>query len=362
MTPAAPDPAARRLPGVARLWARRSEVSRRTRVGSLPARLLAPRLPGEHHRARGHGRLQPVPGAVPVRAPGPVHLRAGDPEHQRRGERDQRPPGPIPGRRAGHPQEHAAPHSRELDHDRPRGGDRRNLDRDLVLGRHGHRFLPHLSRPVPGLAGAEALRARDAARGDAVPGGERGRSHPRGRARLQRRRPSPRPLRNPRNRDAAAIDRGPGADIPALLRDLLRRAQGPRAVARGVARRPVRHRDHGHRERRLPLLSGAGIERRRGGRHDRLRADRDGVVLPGQPRPDGGGGDQRAPLRAPRHGHHEARARASRSARRLPRAASGGRGGLGRFAQCPSASASRATPWSRGRPPGSGRPGGGRRP
>ena len=88
-----------------------------------------------------------------------------------------------------------ARHPRQLDHDRPRGGDRRDLDRDLVLGRHGHRLLPHLPRPVPGLAGAEALRAPDAARGDAVPGGQRGRSHPRGRPRLQRRRPSVRPLR-----------------------------------------------------------------------------------------------------------------------------------------------------------------------
>ena len=50
-------------------------------------------------------------------------------------------------------------HPRQLDHDRHRSRARRDLDRRLVLGRDGHRVLPHLSRRVPKLARPEALRA-----------------------------------------------------------------------------------------------------------------------------------------------------------------------------------------------------------
>ena len=45
----------------------------------------------------------------------------------------------------------------------------------------------------------------------------------------------------------------------------------------------------GDRERGLPLLPRAGLERRRGWRHDRLRPDRPGLVLPRQPLDDGRG-------------------------------------------------------------------------
>ncbi len=60
--------------------------------------LLGPRLPREHHRPRGDGRLQPLPRALPVRAAGPVHLRPGDPEPRRRAQRPHRPAAPLPGR------------------------------------------------------------------------------------------------------------------------------------------------------------------------------------------------------------------------------------------------------------------------
>ena len=55
------------------------------------------------------------------------------------------------------------PDPRQLDDDRRRRRDRRRLDRRLVLGRDGHRLLPHLPRRVPRLGRAEALRAGDAA-------------------------------------------------------------------------------------------------------------------------------------------------------------------------------------------------------
>ena len=69
-------------------------------VEALSARFLGTRLPREHHRARGDGRLQPGAGALPVRPPGPLRLRQGDPEPRRRGERAARPAEPLPGRRA----------------------------------------------------------------------------------------------------------------------------------------------------------------------------------------------------------------------------------------------------------------------
>ena len=52
------------------------------------------------------------------------------------------------------------------------------------------------------------------------------------------------------------------AHLRGLRADLLRRAQGPRAVARGLAGGAVRHRDHGDRQRGLPLLP-RPVERRR---------------------------------------------------------------------------------------------------
>ena len=90
------------------------------------------------------------------------------------------------------------PDPRQLDHDRGRRRDRRDLDRRLVLGRDGHRLLPHLPRRVPRLGRAEALRPGDAARGHHLPRRQRRDPGRRGRARLGRREPAVRPRRGRR--------------------------------------------------------------------------------------------------------------------------------------------------------------------
>ena len=63
-------------------------------------------------------------------------------------------------------------------------------------------------------------------------------------------------------RSAARARRRARAHLRDLRADLLRRPQGPRALARRLARRAVRHRDDGDRERDLPLLP-RPVERRR---------------------------------------------------------------------------------------------------
>ncbi len=62
-----------------------------------------------------------------------------------------------------HAAQRRRPDPRQLDDDRRRRRARCDLDRRLVLGRDGHRLLPHLPRRVPQLGRAEALRAGDAA-------------------------------------------------------------------------------------------------------------------------------------------------------------------------------------------------------
>ena len=64
---------------------------------------------------RGDGRLQPRPGALPVRAAGPVRLRPGGPEPRRRGERPARPPEHLPRRRAELADQRRRPDPRQLD-------------------------------------------------------------------------------------------------------------------------------------------------------------------------------------------------------------------------------------------------------
>ena len=119
----------------------------------------------------------------------PLHLRPDHSEPDDRGQRDRRPRAPLPRRRHDHPREHARQHPRQLDDDRrPRRG-RRNLDRNLVLGRDGHLVLPHLPRRVPRLGRAEALRADDARRDSPVLRLDRDHPGARDRLHLDRRRP-----------------------------------------------------------------------------------------------------------------------------------------------------------------------------
>ena len=214
---------------------RRREDSRRGRLAAVPARLLAPRLrartsPGSPAMVAYNLVLALFPFALLVLFVFGQVLQSPDVEDSVL----TRPPAPLPGGRAEHPPEHPRPHPRQLDHDRRRRRDRRDLDRHLVLGRDGHRLLPHLPRRVPRLAGAEALRAGDAARSSPCSWPPASSIPPlEGAARLQRRRPPVRPLRRSAALDnvlllAAALL----GHLPALLRDLLLRAQGPRALAR----------------------------------------------------------------------------------------------------------------------------------
>ena len=123
-------------------------------------RLLAQGLRGEPHRDVGHGRLQPAAVDLPVRAGGPVHRRPGAALGGAAGVAAGGPAADLPdGRRhdalGGHP-----PPPGDLDDRRHRGDRRRDLVRLLLLGRHGHRVLPHLPLRVPDLGAAEDLRAR----------------------------------------------------------------------------------------------------------------------------------------------------------------------------------------------------------
>ena len=127
-------------------------------------RLLAARLPRERHRALGDGRLQPDAGGLPLRPAGPLRLRPGAEDRRGRDQRRQRPRAALPQRRAADADRRPQPDPGQLDDDRDRRLRRLALDRRLLLGRDGHRLLPHLPRRVPRLGRAEALLLRDARR------------------------------------------------------------------------------------------------------------------------------------------------------------------------------------------------------
>ena len=70
--------------------------------------------------------------------------------------RPARPAAALSGRRAEHAAELPQSDPGALNDNRRRCRARRDLDRHLVLGRHGHRLLPHLPRRVPRLGRAES--------------------------------------------------------------------------------------------------------------------------------------------------------------------------------------------------------------
>ena len=93
-------------------------------------------------------------------------------------QRAERPPAPLPGGGAQHARRRPDRIRDSSTTIGARGRDRRALDRDLVLGRDGHRLLPDLPRRLPRVARAEAVRARDAARRHPVPRGAAWSSRP----------------------------------------------------------------------------------------------------------------------------------------------------------------------------------------
>ena len=110
--------------------------------------------------------------------------------------------------------------------------------------------------------------------------------------------------------------RRPADQLPDPLPDLLGGAEGPPAVARGLARRPVHGDRRRHRQHDLPALPGQHLDRRRVRPDRQLRPRRPDLVLRAGARPARRSGHQRAPLRAPRHRD------AARDDRRLPGPAS----------------------------------------
>ena len=185
---------------------------------TLAERLLAARVPRERHRALGDGRLQPDAGGLPLRPAGPLRLRPGAEDRGGRDQRRQRPRAALPQRRAADPDRRPQPHPEQLDDDRDRRLRRLALDRRLLLGRDGHRLLPHLPRRVPRLGRAEALLLRDARRRPPLHRRQHLRAGDRERPGLQHRPAAVRPLRHQGDRHGPAARRGAARH----LRDLLR--------------------------------------------------------------------------------------------------------------------------------------------
>ena len=203
----------------------------------------------ERHRALGDGRLQPDARGLPVRPAGPLRLRPGAEDQRGRGERARRPSAPLPQRRAGHPDRRPRPDRGQLDDDRDRRLPRLALDRRLLLGGDGHRLLPHLPRRVPRLGRAEALLLRDAGRRPPL----HRRQHLPAGDRERRSSPAPTSCRSASptsRRSTRCCCSAPRCSIvfADLLRDLLGGAEGPHALARGLAGGRLRHGRRRHRQ------------------------------------------------------------------------------------------------------------------
>ena len=143
----------------------------------------------------------------------------------------------FPNTESAHPDRRAQPDRGQLDDDRDRRLLRLALDRRLLLGRDGHRLLPHLPRRVPRLGRAEALLLRDARRRPAL------HRAPASSCRRWRARSSPAPTACPSasptsRRSTPSLLLGAALLITFLIccGDLLGGAERPHALARGLAR------------------------------------------------------------------------------------------------------------------------------
>ena len=214
----------------------------------------------------------------------------------------QRPPAALPQRRAADADRRPQPDRGQLDDDRDRRLPRLALDRRLLLGRDGHRLLPHLPRRVPRLGRAEALLLRDARRRPAL----HRRQHLPADDREQRSSPAPTgcPSASPTSRRSTrSLLLGAALLVTFVICCVIfwavPKGHMPwRAVWPGAA---LRHRRRRPRQLALPDLPLQRLQPLPLRLDPRLHPHRPALVLRAQPGAAGRRGDQLAAPRAPRH-------------------------------------------------------------
>ena len=230
--------------------------SRAAPPGIVPAderhrALLAQGLRGQPHRHGRDGGLHADAVRVPAGARGVVPGRSHPGLRGHRAVCGDGSAATLPVGRGVDPARRPATRARVLDHRRDRRRDRGDLVLEHVLGRAGHRVLPHLSPRVPLVDPPEGLRARHARRGPALLRGQRADPDAAGLRRERRRGSPPRTQRDPGPDLRRLPDRRGHHAVRAAVRRLLARAARPHPVALRLARRA--RRDSCHRDRRLRL-------------------------------------------------------------------------------------------------------------
>ena len=224
---------------------------------AAPWRLLAQGLRGQPHRPVRDGRLQPAAVGVPVRAGRAVRRRAGAALRGAAGVRAGGPQADLPdGRRVDAVARASGACRRRRRRVGHRRGGRLDLVRLVVLGRAGHRVLPHLPLRVPHAGCARSCSRWGCSASSLlfVVATRRGAD----RAGAARRRRA-RTCRSGSRRSAAWSSRprsllGLVALFVALCAIYWLGAEGDDAVARGLAGRAGRHGRDGRRRPRLPAL------------------------------------------------------------------------------------------------------------
>ena len=271
----------------------------------LGDRLLEPRLQGEHHRALRDGRLQPDAGDLPVRAAGAVRVRPGGQQLRDRAERDPRPPAAVPERGAGGARR---TRSTACARARRRSASRRRSAESGSAPRSGARWTRPSAASTTSSAGAGSQQKRFSLVMllALTPAARRQRR----RARRSRARRSPAPTICPggstssassaRRSSSSAASRSPSWSS-ARSTGRCRRATclgAPSGRERSSSRPRSRSRNYV-----FPLYLTSVSDLQPDRRHPRLHPRRADLVLRGQPRAAGRGGDQLAAPRARRHRH-----------------------------------------------------------
>ena len=224
----------------------------------------------------------------------------------------------------------AARDPRLVDHRRHRRVHRQPLGRHVVLGRAGHRVLPHLRRAVPLLGAPEALRPRDARPRAAVLRRD-GRACRRMQSLLlARRNDLPFGLSGRDALWALSLAAGLLINFVRARDDLPHRAERARRVARRVAGRARGDGGDLQHRLRLPVLPHERLDLRRPAHDARVHPDRAALVLrAGADHPRRRGGQRATPPAPPEryargdagpdHRGHAARAARARAQGARPR-------------------------------------------